>query len=117
MVSTVRMCHLCGYKPRQGGSIYCHNCLGSLEAEVQRRKPEVALRYVVYQGTVVGFFPNGRGSYSARLLDRNPKGLTQSKVVYLDNFVPGYTRDHVKKLKKMFKRLTERRVKVIRVKE
>lgn len=99
-------CIICNVKPASKGYL-CYNCQQKIEAERRRRqnkaKPE---RYLLYRGNVVGLFSNGDNSLSPKLLNCNPKSLPKSKVLNLDTYLPGFTRDQIRRFKKAVKQVT-----------
>ena len=97
----VRKCHICGVRPASTEQGYCNNCQSQLEADRHRKRPAKVVRFVTYRGTTVQF-TNGKGDVLVpQLTRRDPEKLPKSRLINLDKYCPGYTREQVKKLKKL----------------
>lgn len=92
-------CLICEKRAANGDGIYCHNCLTKLEAEKKRRRKLVVVKYLIYCGNVVALRPNGKGKLSGELVGRDPENLPKGKVLNLDNYCEGYSRQQIKRLK------------------
>lgn len=92
-------CVICDHRPRAEGSRFCHNCGRKLEAEARRRGNGQPYRFLTYRGHVVGLFENGDGKLRGRLLNREPAKLPKGKTLDLNSYLPGFTRDQVKRFK------------------
>lgn len=113
----VSKCVICDVRPRHNGESFCAPCGGKVAAE-RRIRAEAPFRFVVYRGNVVGLFPKGQGELSGRLLKRSPKRLPKGNTINLDVYVPGYTREVVKRLKAMVLGLSSvGRLQVVKVNE
>jgi hypothetical protein len=70
-----------------------------------RRTAGDPVKFLVYQGSVVGLFPNGKTTedgqpqFSPVLLKRDPEKLPKGKTLDLNTYLEGYTRAQIKKLK------------------
>lgn len=95
-----RKCIICDRRPRLNGSRYCQQCGSAIAAEEQRRKPQQPVKYLVYRGAVLGFFPNGGDELKARLLRRSADRLPKSRTIFLDTYCPGFTREQIKRFKR-----------------
>ena len=103
------VCLICEVKPRYNGSRFCHDCEGKLKANGGTQKAVKPDYYLTYHGITVGFFRNERGKLTPRLLHRDifkvlPSGdvkckVPTDKVINLDEYCPGYTREQVKRFK------------------
>jgi len=93
-------CIICEKRPAQTEAGYCLNCGGHIEAETKRKaiKP---FRYVTYKGNVVAFFKNGGDSLIPRLVTRKPECLPKKITLDLNTYIHGFTREQVKKLKRV----------------
>jgi len=100
----VRKCLICDIRPAVDRG-YCHNCLASIEAERRRkRQARRADKYVTYRGVTVALRKNGKNGndeYKAEFITTNPERLPKSRLINLDVYCPGYTREQIKKLKKL----------------
>ena len=100
-----RKCLICETSPRFDGSPYCRPCQQELVQANSKRKATEPVKFLVYQGSVVGLFPNGKTTedgqqqFSPALLKRDPTKLPKGKTLVLDTYIEGYTRDQIKKLK------------------
>lgn len=92
------MCAICGRRPANGVA-YCTNCLSKLESERRHKAKPEAKHYLTYRGHVVGLFPNGDGTLSARLLQRNPDRLPKGKTIDLNRWCDGFSREKIKAFK------------------
>lgn len=105
MTNGKRKCLICETSPRFDGSPYCRECHQGISAAHERRKTTEPVKFLVYQGSVVGLFPNGKTTedgqqqFSPALLKRDPTKLPKGKTLDLDKYLEGYTRQQVKKLK------------------
>jgi len=98
----VRKCHICGVRPASTEQGFCHNCQAQLEADRRRkRQSRKADYYVTYRGVTVALKKNGKDEYKAEFITNNPESLPKSKLINLDIYCPGYTREQIKKLKRL----------------
>ena len=99
----VKKCLICDRRPANGNGTYCHNCFQKLEAEKRKKKTQNKQpdRYLVYQDFVVALFKNGEDTHEGRLVNRSIDELPKrgDKVLNLNEYCPGYTREQVKHLK------------------
>ena len=98
----VRKCHICGVRPASTDQGFCHDCQNSIDAE-RRRKREArkADKYVTYRGVTLALHKNGKDEYKVEFITRNTDKLPKSRLINLDVYCPGYTREQIKKLKKL----------------
>jgi hypothetical protein len=95
----VRKCNICNNRPvYQGG--YCHDCLNSMAAE-KRRKRKVPYRYISHKGVTVALYRGKGENLKVELTNRDPMKLPQYKLINLDLYCPNYSREQVKKMKKL----------------
>jgi hypothetical protein len=99
-------CVVCNRRPAVKGG-YCKNCLQKIEADKKLRGNGEAVKYVTYQGHVVGFYRNGGSNLIPRLLQRKPEGLPKGRTLDLNSYIPGFTREQIKKLKACIFQLAE----------
>lgn len=94
-------CLICNRKTK-GDSSYCQQHQRELDKlsaeEKQRRKPK-AVKYVHYRGHVIGFFKNGHNTLKPSYVGMSVNGIPKGKLINLDEYCPGYTREQIKKLK------------------
>ena len=93
-------CLICGVRPSNGQS-YCKQCAAQIEAEKRRKQQPRVFRYVTYQGTTFEFRAGKNGTFIPHYTGHNPDTLPQKLLINLDKYVPGFTRDQVKKLKRL----------------
>ncbi len=92
-------CVVCERRPaREDG--YCHDCAGMIGADKKRGNGRLPVKYLVYRDNVVGLFPNGGGMLRPELLKLNPERLPKSRTLNLNNYLPGFTREAIKRFKK-----------------
>lgn len=99
-------CIICDHRPAMRGGCRCHNCDQKVNSFRKASRHEQPVKFLTYQGAVVGFYPNGGKKLVPRLLKRNPDNLPKSKTINLNTYVEGFTREQVKKLKAVIKALT-----------
>jgi len=105
MINQRRKCLICEVRPRFDGSPYCRPCHDGLSKASNRRTAGDPVKFLVYQGSVVGLFPNGKTTedgqpqFSPVLLKRDPEKLPKGKTLDLNTYLEGYTRAQIKKLK------------------
>ena len=127
MKNTRSKCLICENKPRQVGA-YCHNCAQKIEAENKRRgngkpKPD---KYLHYRGQWVGLYVDGVDEEGERQFKPKYLGYTpmpepgakdrvgrllkpkypMGKTLNLDVYLPGYTREQVKRMKAVVLKLS-----------
>ena len=95
----VRKCLICGVRPSNGQS-YCKHCTAQIEAEKRSKQKATPFRYVTYRG-VTFEFRGKNGTFKPYLITRNPDSLPQKRLINLDKYCPGFTRDQIKKLKRL----------------
>ena len=95
-----RKCIICDHRPAQDEQGYCNICASKLKAERQHQGGQKPVNFLTYRGSVVGIYSNGNGKLTPRLLKRNPDNLPRAKTINLDYYLPGYTRDQIKKFKR-----------------
>lgn len=95
-------CTICNRRPAQTDTGYCNNCTAQIAAECRNKnsQAEKPVKFLTYQGHVVGLYPNGNNSLKARLLSRNPSNLPKTKTLDLNIYLPGFTRKQIKAFKR-----------------
>jgi hypothetical protein len=96
----VRKCLICGVRPSNGQS-YCKQCSSQIEAEKRRKAKPKPFRYVTYQGTTFEFRAGKNGTFVPHYTTRNPETLPQNLLINLNKYCDGFTREQVKKLKRL----------------
>lgn len=99
----VRKCLICEVRPASDASTqgYCKHCISQIEADKRRKAKPLAFRYATYQGTTIEFRSNGNGTFKPYPITSNPDSLPQRLLINLDKYCAGFTRDQVKKLKRV----------------
>ena len=100
------VCIICDRHRSVRGQSICHNCQAKIDAEKHAHRGETPFRYATYRGDVVGFYRNGEGKLTPRLVGRNPASLPENITINLDTYVEGMTREQVKKIKTAIAQLT-----------
>jgi hypothetical protein len=94
------MCCICGPRPPKPGHRFCPNCEAKLEKEKRHREQGAPVKFITYQGHVVGFYRTGQdGKLTPRLLQRKAEGLPKSRTIDLNHYCEGFTREQIKKFK------------------
>jgi hypothetical protein len=103
-------CQICSRKHKDNGA-YCRSCQIAIDRdnaeERKRQNPDgKAVKFVHYQGHVVGFFgKNGR--LIARYIGMSLCGIPKGKLINLDEYCPGFDREQIKKFKAVVLRLSQ----------
>jgi hypothetical protein len=120
-------CLICERKPRSQG-VYCHNCAAKVKSEEAKRgngkvKPD---KYLHYKGQWVGLYHDGLDEDGERLFKPKYLGYApmpepgakdgigrllkpkhpMAKTLNLDVYLPGYTREQVKRMKAVVLKLS-----------
>lgn len=101
MKTKKRKCLICGVRPSNGGS-YCSQCTSAIEAEKRRNAKPRPFRYVTWKGDTLEFRANGKGTFIATPIKRDPDTLPKKLLINLNEYCEGFTREQVKKLKRAF---------------
>jgi hypothetical protein len=94
-----RKCIICGLRPVSKGQ-YCSTCTAKIEAERRAHAEQKPKRYLTYRGHVVGLYPNGKGTLTARLLKRDPESLPKRLTLDLNTYLEGFSREQIKAFKR-----------------
>jgi len=98
----VRKCHICSVRPASTEQGYCHNCQSQLDADRRRKRPRKPFKYVTYRGVTIALHKDSKDDkFKPEFITRDPEKLPRSKLINLDVYCPGFTRDQVKKLKRL----------------
>jgi hypothetical protein len=96
-------CVLCGRKHSLDGP-YCRGCKLELDKEKKKKRQadpkRRAVKCLAYRGHVVGLFRKN-GSLIPSYLGMSTAGIPKSKLINLDEYCQGYTRDQVKQFKRV----------------
>jgi hypothetical protein len=103
-------CPLCDRKHKNDGT-YCRGCQIAIDRdkaeEHQRQNPNgKAVKFVHYQGHVVGFFGKN-GKLAARYIGMSLSNIPKRKLINLDEYCPGFDRQQIKHLKATVLRLSQ----------
>lgn len=102
-------CLICDRRHKSKGS-YCRGCQTMIDQEKRelrkRRNPNGnAVKFVHYQGHVVGFFRKN-SHLVARYIGMSLSGIPKTKLINLDEYCPGFDRSQIKNLKATVLRLS-----------
>jgi len=97
----VRKCHICGCRPASTEQGFCHNCQTRLDADRRRKRPPKPFRYVTYRGVTVALHNGNGDKLKPEFITRDPEKLPKRRLINLDTYCPGFTREQVKKLKRL----------------
>jgi hypothetical protein len=103
-------CPLCDRKHKNGGA-YCRACQIALDKDkIEEKKRQSvnlnAVKFVHYQGHVVGFF-NKKGKLIARYIGMGLSHIPKGKLINLDEYCPGFDREQIKRFKAVVLRLSQ----------
>lgn len=93
-------CLICSRKTK--GDPYCQQHqrqLDKVREEERRRKQPKAVKYVCYRGHVIGFFKDGGNQLKPSYVGMSTSGIPKGKLINLNEYCEGYTRQQIKKLK------------------
>jgi len=97
-----RKCHICLHRPAASERGFCKHCQAQIEADKRRKRQAPPFRYVTYRGVTAAFHKNGDGdTLTVQRVTRDPERLPKRRHINLDMYCPGYTREQVKKLKRL----------------
>lgn len=107
-------CLICNHRPAFSGSPYCHNCQQRIAAEKQRRVKATPEKYLYYRGNWVGMYRASEDTLRPQYLGFAPIGdkskvkpkYPMGKVLNLDGYLEGFSREQVKKMKRCILRLS-----------
>jgi len=94
-------CVICGRRTKDGAT-YCQQHQRQLDcqrAAERSRKRAKAFKYACYQGHVVGFFPSNGGKLKPGYVGMSLHGIPKGKLINLDDYCPGFTREQIKHIK------------------
>lgn len=99
-------CVICDVRPAQDGNGRCGHCEAVIKAERRRREPARPVKYITYKGMTVGLFPKrgDPGVLEVRAVDLAPARLPKGKTLDLNTYLPGFTREQIKRFKATIKR-------------
>ena len=96
-----RKCQICGVRPASTDRGFCKHCQSRLEADKRRKRTPAPFRYVTYRGVTVAFHKTNGDTLNPEVVQRDPVRLPQKQLINLDQYCPGFTREQVKKLKRL----------------
>ena len=97
-----RKCHICDLRPAATERGFCTNCQNIIDAEKQRKRDKnKPLKYVTYRGVTVALFQDGGDRLKPQFVTLNPERIPRSRLINLDEYCDGFTRQQVKKLKRL----------------
>ena len=99
--ATMRKCHICGLRPASTERGFCHNCQAQYEAEKRRKRAPMPYRYVTHRGVTVQFLKGEGEELKPQYCGRDPDKLPKRRLINLNQYCRGYTREQVKKLKRL----------------
>ena len=117
MASDTR-CFICGRRPPASGEMYCRVCQGEMDQtshEGQKRCQawKKAWKFLHWKGVVVGLYPAeseqwGQPMVTPRRVFKGLGQLPKAKVINLDTYIQGFTRQQIKGMKATLKQLAPR---------
>lgn len=99
-------CLICnrGTKPN---APYCQEHQRELDRQrAEEKKKADVVKYVTYRGHVVAFYKNGGDSLRASYHGMTTNGIPKGKIINLDVWCEGFTREEIKRLKAVVLRLS-----------
>ena len=110
---------MCDRRPKVNGGTYCRMCQRELDEAAQGRRQRCdawrqAWKFLHWNGVVVGLYPVGNDGdwlpmVKPRRLFKELHQLPMSKVIDLDTYIPGFTRQQIKGMKATLKQLAPER--------
>lgn len=98
-----RKCHICGLRPAKSENGFCHDCQNSINAERQQKRQAAGFdKYIHYQGVTVALKAKN-GTYVPSFYSGNIKRIPRCRLINLDGYCAGYTREQIKKFKRLCK--------------
>lgn len=89
-------CAICDHKPAVKSG-YCQTCGDKIRKDSRpRNRFEL---FVTYREMVIGLEKRDDDKYHPVALKRNPANLPKTKTLNLNNYLTGYSREQIKKLK------------------
>ena len=117
-MATDRRCAICDRRPPAKGEMYCRVCQGEMDRAEQDGKHRCqgwkqAWKFLHWKGVVVGIYLNGCGPDGQtwnrpQRVFKNLSQLPKAKVIDLDTYIPGFTRQQIAGMKKTLKQLAPR---------
>ena len=121
-MAKARLCLCCDRHLNGDTGWYCHNCLAKIAAEKQRRIKPKPVKYMHYHGQWMGIYDEGLDVEGEPILKprylgyfplpdpdakpgRKPR-FPMAKTLNLDSYLPGFTREQIKRLKATVLRLS-----------
>ncbi len=92
-------CVICERRPAVDNGT-CGNCKAKIDSETRRHQPVKPVKFLVYHGMAVALVPNGKGTLKTVAINRNPDTLPENKLLNLNRYCEGYSRDMIKSFKK-----------------
>ncbi len=102
-----RKCIICGLRPVQEGQDagYCKQCQDQIAAQSARPAKDEVINYLVYRGKVAAVVfdhtEQGVKKYKVSQVFKSVESLPKGKIINLDTYCEGYTRDTIKKFKRV----------------
>ena len=117
-MATDRRCFLCDRRPKANGGMYCRMCQREMDQAGRERKQRCdawkqAWQFLHWKGVVVGLYPasngaDGRPMVKPRRVFKELGQLPKAKVIDLDTYIPGFTRQQIKEMKATLRQLAPR---------
>jgi hypothetical protein len=99
-------CVICETRPAMAQSPYCNQCHSRIQRDSDERdnRKETPRYYLHYRGIVIGLYPIGECEdrqlhYRAQREHSDLENIPKSRVINIDQYQHGYTRDQIKKFK------------------
>ncbi|MDD2730825.1 MAG: hypothetical protein PHW33_01730 [Candidatus Portnoybacteria bacterium] len=102
-----RKCIICEVRPVQKGHAagYCKQCADQIAARSARAPKTEVEKYLYYRGKVAAVIythsENGVRKFKVVQVFKSVDTLPKGKVINLDTYCEGYTRDQIKKFKRV----------------
>lgn len=96
-----RKCLICGLRPARTERGFCLNCTSQIESDKRRKQQPKPFRYVTYRGVTIEFHNGNGDKLKPQVTTRNPENLPQKLLINLDKYCAGFSREQVKKLKRL----------------
>lgn len=104
-------CLICTTRPTTPGRAYCGKCAGEIARQTPRKdKPRPAYAWITWRGLGVQLVAIDKHSAMASAVTSWPK----TKALNLDEYCPGYTREQIKRFKRILLMAQKGPVQIVR---
>lgn len=105
------MCDLCKRRPHRKGDFLCRPCRKTYDGFADESRPQEtpllqrAFKVAYWRGAAIVYVPEGDYFRPVFAGFKSPEKLPKGKLLNLDEYIPGYSREQIKAMKADFKAL------------